>query len=134
MGWWDDAEDGFFDQWKKLSCCIASKVICGRVWLMGDFNAPDQIANESYAKVEASGWIDTYRAAQIRDQGITVPGIIDGWREKLKAADPKGMRLDYVWCSHPCEILSSRVMFSGEREPVISDHFGVLIETKEETT
>ena len=134
MGWWDDAEDGFFDQWKKLNCCIASKVICGRVWLMGDFNAPDQIPNESYAKVEASGWIDTYRAAHIRDQGITVPGVIDGWREKLKEADPKGMRLDYVWCSHPCEILSSRVMFSGEREPVISDHFGVLIETKEETT
>ena len=21
MGWWDDAEDGFFDQWKKLNCC-----------------------------------------------------------------------------------------------------------------
>ena len=110
MGWWDDTADRFLDQWKKLNCCIASKRMCGPVWLLGDFNAP---------------------IAECKDAGITVPGIVDGWREKLAGKQVDGMRLDYIWCSHKIEISSSRVVFNGIKEPVVSDHFGVMIETKE---
>ena len=42
-----------------------------------------------------------------------------------------GMRLDYIWCNKKKEILSSRVVFNGLKEPVVSDHYGVLIEKKE---
>ena len=42
-----------------------------------------------------------------------------------------GMRLDYIWCNKKKEILSSRVVFNGLKEPVVSDHYGVLIEIKE---
>lgn len=130
MGWWDE-EDGFLDQWKKLSCCIASKRMCGTVWLMGDFNAPDDLPGQSYEHIASNGWIDTHRAARFADSGITVPGTIDGWEEKLIGWKPEGMRLDYIWCSKKKEILSSRVVFNGMKEPVVSDHFGVLIEVKE---
>ena len=63
---------------------------------------------------------------------FSVFGIIDGWRDKLPDQNVSGMRLDYIWCSQEKEIRSSRILFDGENEPVVSDHFGVLIETKEE--
>ena len=131
MGWWDEQVDGFLDQWKKLNCCITSKRMCGPVWLLGDFNAPDTIPGQSYDYIAAGGWVDTYKIAKWKDDGITVPGIIDGWREKLAGKKVDGMRLDYIWCSQKREISSSRVVFNGRQEPVVSDHFGVMIETKE---
>ena len=131
MGWWDDASEGFLDQWKVLNCCIASKRMCENIWLMGDFNAPDGIPGQSYEHIAACGWNDTYKAAQDKDSGITVPGIIDGWRDKLIDKNVEGMRLDYIWCSQKKEITSSTVVFNGMKEPVVSDHFGVLIQVKE---
>ena len=62
---------------------------------------------------------------------VTVPGIIDGWREKLIDKNVEGMRLDYIWCSRRKEVFSSRVVFNGMKEPVVSDHFGVMIQVKE---
>lgn len=128
MGWWDDQTECFLDQWKNLNCCIMSKRMCGTVWLIGDFNAPDTVHGQSYEHIVASGWIDTYKIAQTTDSGITVPGAIDGWREKMTHAQSGGMRLDYIWCSRKQEIRSSRVVFNGIREPIVSDHFGVMIE------
>lgn len=131
MGWWDDASARFLNQWKVLNSCIAGKRMCGPVWLLGDFNAPDVVRGQSYELIIACGWFDTYQIARFRDGGITVPGIIDGWREKLAGKKINGMRLDYIWCSRRKEVLSSRVIFNGVNEPVVSDHFGVLIEVKE---
>lgn len=131
MGWWDESENGFLEQWKTLNACIATKCIYGMVWLMGDFNAPDVIPGQSYTHMVSCGWNDTYRIAQFKDCGITVPGVIDGWREKLQGKRIDGMRLDYIWCNQKKEVVSSRVMFNGMKEPVVSDHFGVLIQIKE---
>ena len=131
MGWWDDELERFLDQWKKLNCCIASKRMCGTVWLLGDFNSPDLVLGESYDLITACGWVDTYKAAAYRDDGITVSGIIDGWEEKLAGKNVEGMRMDYIWCSRKKEIRSSRVMFNGTKEPIVSDHFAVLIDVKE---
>lgn len=130
MGWWGEEEECFQEQWKRLQSCLAAKRICGPVWLMGDFNAPDHLRGESYDRIAGSGWVDTYRAAPYRDSGITVPGVIDGWRDKPEAKRD-GMRLDYIWCSQEREILSSRVVFNGIKEPIVSDHFGVMAEAKE---
>lgn len=130
MGWWDEEGECFQDQWKKLQSCVTSKRICNTLWLMGDFNAPDAVREESYDLVLRSGWMDTYQAADEKDCGITVPGVIDGWREK-PGSDAAGMRLDYIWCSEKREVLSSRVVFNGKNEPIVSDHFGVMAEIKE---
>lgn len=129
MGWWDDEAERFLDQWKVLNSCIAGKRMCGTVWLLGDFNAPDTVHGQSYEHMVASGWFDTFSLARCRDSGITVSGDIDGWKERSVYQKEKGMRLDYVWCSRKQMIRSSRVMFNGVKEPVVSDHFGVLIQT-----
>ena len=60
-----------------------------------------------------------------------ITGEIDGWRKRMPDVSVRGMRLDYIFCSQKREVLSSRVVFDGEREPVISDHFGILMEIKE---
>ena len=131
MGWWNDEAEGFLDQWRILNSCIAAKRMCGNVWLMGDFNAPDTVPGQSYEHIVASGWIDTYKVAHTKDDGITVSGHIDGWRDPQNREVREGMRLDYIWCSQRKEILSSRILFNGVKEPVVSDHYGVLIEVKE---
>lgn len=140
MGWWNDQEEPFEAQWECLERHLHSAKATGPVWLMGDFNSPDRIRGEGYDCVRGSGWQDTYVAAGEKDNGITVQGVIDGWREQLEAAsgeaaeDIPGMRIDYIWCSYPQTVLRSRVLFNGTHEPVISDHYGVMIETEESVT
>jgi len=130
MGWWDDAAEHFLNQWQVLNSCIVGKRMCGTVWLMGDFNAPDMIPGQSYDHIVACGWVDTYQIARHRDGRATARGCIDGWREKLADPSDESLRLDYIWCNHKKEIFSSRIMFDGRTDPVVSDHFGVLIEVK----
>lgn len=132
LGWWEDEEDPFLEQWKKLSDRVEKHRAKEPVWLMGDFNAPDIFLDQSYTRMRADGWVDTHQAAEKKGRDFTVSGIIDGWRDKLPDQNVSGMRLDYIWCSQEKEICSSRILFDGESEPVVSDHFGVLIEAKEE--
>lgn len=125
LGWWTD-EDSFTDQWKALEQGVRGKRDAGPVWLLGDFNAPDHVRGEGYDLVASSGWQDTGRMAG--DTGITVRGPIDGWADQRE-----GLRIDYIWCSEAAAVSRSQVVFNGDRGPVVSDHFGVLMETKEET-
>ena len=96
------------------------------VWLMGDFNNPAQIQGEGYDIIKESGWHDSYTNAENKDNGITVKGVIDGWKDKVSRSE--GMRIDHIWCSRKERIKSSRVVFNGKEYPVISDHYGVMIE------
>lgn len=130
LGWWGDG-DPFPHQWARLERGLAEKRARGPVWLLGDFNAPAHVRGESFDLVQSSGWQDAYLLAEDRDEGLTVRGAIDGWRERLKGEVPEGMRIDYVWCSAAPKIARSRVIFDGVSAPVISDHFGVLTETEE---
>lgn len=121
---WDDPTDPFAAQWKRLEQGTESH---SSVWLMGDFNAPAHISGEGYELVVNSGWQDCFAAAKSRGSGITAPEQLDGWRD----SEYSGMRIDYIFCKPPVKVMSCRSVFSGENEPVISDHFGVMIETEE---
>ena len=126
-GWWEDGQDPFQEQWERLEDHLLEKRKKERLWLMGDFNAPDTVLGESYTHVLSKGWMDTYNMAQKKDNGITVCGTIDGWRDK----EPTGMRLDYIFCNQEADVESSQVIFNDRNRPVVSDHFGVMIQTKE---
>ena len=57
-------------------------------------------------------------------------GVIDGWRDKI--AEPEkctGMRIDQIWCSQKTPVASSKVIFNGTNGPVVSDHYGVIVQT-----
>lgn len=178
MGWWDDEEEPFKAQWEQVEkgleagragACVKTRPRAGRtatmtgpgpeamagsslVWLMGDFNSPAQVRGEGYDLIADWGWKDTYHLAEEKDSGITVEGVIDGWRDKLdqdpagrdgadeKGADGKGlngkrpgeggvpgMRIDHIWCSKKIEIRRSEVICNGRRYPKVSDHNGVMV-------
>ena len=129
MGWWADEEEPFLVHWKILSLFVRTKPRWAPVWLMGDFNSPAEIRGEGYDYIEDAGWYDTYTRAAMRTGSVTVPGVIDGWRGPEARKARCGMRIDQVWCSMPLGIASSRVVFDGTDHPVVSDHYGVLVET-----
>lgn len=126
MSWWNDPQEPFARQWETLLDLLPKD---GPVYLMGDFNGDAQVSGQTYDLVKASGFCDTYDLAQTKDEGWTVQGVIDGWRDQ--AAVP-ARRIDQIWARHPVTVRSSRVVFNGEEEPVISDHFGILTELQPE--
>lgn len=131
MGFWRDELEPFEQQWRRMDAHLSPKKESSRIWLLGDFNSPAEVRGQGYDLIAASGWHDAHILAAERDDGFTVRGVIDGWRELLKdEAVPDGMRIDHIWCSQSAGVQSCRVVFNGKREPVVSDHFGVLMETK----
>lgn len=144
FGWWNDEEDPFCMQWKRADYCLPKNKM---VWLMGDFNNPSQVRQEGYDCVRASGWQDSFVLAEQKDRGITVEKPIDGWRQQtdslaepghrenkkiIEALSGEGMRIDQIWCNRKVHVKESRVVFNGEKEPVVSDHYGVMIEWNSE--
>jgi len=125
LGWWDDKSDPFSDQWSRLSKRLTGKE---NVWLMGDFNNCAEIKNEGYDLIKKSGWQDTFEIAREKDDGITVGTVIDGWKNKI--TDTNGMRIDFIWTNTENIIERTNVIFNGKNEPVISDHYGVMITVK----
>ena len=123
LGWWKDEEEPFADQWNILAAAAGAKPLA---FLLGDFNSEADVRGEGYDLILRSGWQDTYRLAQQRDDGYTVVQAIDGWRDAPDAAAKK--RIDQIWCSQTVPVHSSRVVFGGKQEPRVSDHAGVLIE------
>lgn len=123
FGWWDDEEEPFRKQWKNANKFFEQ---CNTVWVMGDFNNPAEVRDEGYDMLKKLSWYDTYNLAQKKDSGVTVGQVIDGWRDKIGYTD--GMRIDQIWCNKEKKVKSSKVIFNGTNHPVVSDHFGVLIE------
>lgn len=140
MGWWDDEEEPFARHWDRaVEEMRAHMTPKETVWVMGDFNSPAGIPGEGWDYVRASGWWDTYDLAGMRDGGITVGKVIDGWRQRLPGAEKTGvicggrpgMRIDYIWCDREMDIDKSEVICNGINYEVVSDHYGVMITQKE---
>ena len=119
-GRWDDPDEPFRPQWIRTAEYM-TKHDC--VWLMGDFNAPAEVRGEGYDLMLRSYWHDSYALAQEKDSGPTASAGIDGWQ----GGHSGGMRIDHIWCSKQVVITDSRTVFNGSFYPVISDHFGVMV-------
>lgn len=122
-GWWADEEENFRSQLIKLNCEL--NFIKEDIYLMGDFNNPAQIRKEGYDEILGLGWYDTFSLAQEKDSGITVSGLIDGWKEHKNLKD---MRIDFIFKNNKKVVKKSRVVFNGKIGEVVSDHFAVEIE------
>ncbi|MGN0686590.1 MAG: endonuclease/exonuclease/phosphatase family protein [Oscillospiraceae bacterium] len=120
LGRWDDPEEPFCEQWSRLCAALPES---GRMWLLGDFNAPSERRSESLDLMLSQGWQDCFAAAEKRSGFATVGGRIDGWSDSSQA-----MRIDYILCSRKTDIRTARVILNGTDCPAVSDHFGLLIE------
>ncbi len=118
FGRYDDKEDPFSEQWSRFCKNVSDKE---KVWAMGDFNC--NAYGDGYKEVIRSGWYDTFSVADTRDGGVTVKGNIDGWRD----GTVEDMRIDYIFSKQKVKVKSSRVVFNGIYEDIVSDHYGVEI-------
>ena len=134
MGWWNDEEEPFKGQWDCMENLFRDyRKEDSAIWLMGDFNSPDNVRDQGYDLVTGSGWKDSWKAAAEKDEGFTVEKEIDGWRDSdTGKAEQKTdrMRLDYIFSSEKREILTSEVICNGKKYPIVSDHCGVMITVK----
>ena len=76
------------------------------------------------------------KVIQITDTGIspgaTVEEEIDGWRDGEGGGAVKdAKRLDYIFCNTQKKVKSSKVVCNGKNYPVVSDHYGVMIEVED---
>lgn len=90
--------------------------------LMGDFNTDALSDREAYEAIKGLGLYDSYDLALEKDKGVTVAKAIDGW-----AGHHQEKRLDYIFLNQDKKVLSSQIIFNGDNEPVISDHFGLEV-------
>lgn len=121
FGWWDS----FKYEYEQL---INSINRIEQNWLMGDFNSIAAERDKGYDLMINSGVYDTFVLAANKDEGYTANTKIDGWQ---KESDPEKIRIDYIFVTKKTEIKSSFVIFNGANEPVVSDHFGILVTTEE---
>lgn len=129
MGWWNDGEEPFAAQWDKITGHLGHHSQC--CFMMGDFNSPADKRDEGYDCVIKSGWMDTWQMASAKDSGITVGGVIDGWTDKAEdnvLLKEQGMRIDFIFCNKSIPVKSSKVICNGINYPVVSDHYGVVVE------
>ena len=120
LGWWEDDSAPLEYQIKAL---VSNLNRAEPIWLMGDFNSIAEEKGKGYDLIKKMGFFDTYLLAKQRNGGITANTKIDGWN-----GEDKGIRIDYIFCSLKVKIKSSKTVFTGENESVISDHFGILTE------
>ena len=70
----------------------------------------------------SKGLKDTFILAKEKDSGVTVKGKIAGWEE-----NKVDMRLDIIFANKEISVKNSAVVFNGDNEAVISDHYGVEV-------
>ena len=122
MGWWND-DESFSYQWDQLKDDIAMK--SGKIYIIGDFNAPDCIKNQSYDQIKNDGYYDTYQLAKNVIGHSTTKGKIDGWKDVESE-----MRIDYIFSNQKVNVIRHEVVFNSISSPIVSDHYGILMEEK----
>lgn len=120
LGWWKDEEEPFKYQVDSL---LKNAKLDKPTFFMGDFNNNALIKGEGYDYLIEKGLYDTFHLAQHKDEGITLKGEIDGWKDNLK-----DMRIDLVLTNEKITVKSSKVIFNGQNKPMVSDHYGVEVE------
>ena len=122
LGWWNDDEEPFIDQWHVLNKQAQKSSL---VYLAGDFNAPDELKDQSYDKVRADGWYDTRDLSAFVRGRYSAEGKIDGWEKSMQ------MRIDYIFTNRAEKVKTHKVVFDGHEEDVVSDHYGIYMEDEQ---
>ena len=125
MGWFNDKEEPFMDQWQQLNQHLQHK----NEWVLiaGDFNAPDFLKGQSYDAILEDGWFDTYDLTTNKYGHDTAKGKIDGWQDTQMT----GMRIDYIFSNQVIPVIKHEVVFDGQNGPIVSDHYGIKMEVNQ---
>ena len=122
-GWWDDEEEPFQDQYRKL-LAWAGEIAAprGTTVLCGDFNVPAGSMMQEFM-TNGTGYSDQYALANPDGSlDITIDSAIDGWENS-----DSGQRVDYVLINDdsPLRVKEARIVFTEEVYGIVSDHAGI---------
>ena len=122
FSWWQTNEEAFAYEWRALEKALSEKQ--GRMIIMGDFNNDAKKVDEGYSLVNRSSLElqDAFSSAKVKIGENTVEESIDGWDENAAK-----LRIDYIFASQSFQIESYQVVFDGENEYTISDHYGIEV-------
>lgn len=117
FSWWDD----FAREWDVFREHLDAQ---RQHIVLGDFNNDANRRGEGYDYIRQTtpGLQDSFRVASETMGEFTVEKAIDGWSDNQAR-----IRIDYSWSSEALKPVEHRVIFDGQREPIVSDHFGVLV-------
>lgn len=128
--WWTDPEGTrlFRNEWDN-TLKLLKNVADTSLLVMGDFNNEASLKQEGYdyIKQTAPYLIDAFTSAAEKIGEATVLHAIDGWDDH---SDDK--RIDYIFTDQFIEVHRYCVVFDGQNGPIVSDHFGIEAELKEE--
>lgn len=115
LSWWDK---GFQEEWARIEERFQS--IGKPLILAGDFNNP--AGREGYQAILASPLKlqDSFQVAQETNGSYTVGPGIDGWK-----GNEEPLRIDYVFASQEWAVNHLSVIFDGNNQPLVSDHYGL---------
>ncbi|MEG0255632.1 endonuclease/exonuclease/phosphatase family protein [Vagococcus sp.] len=123
FSWWsEDKQEGFYYEWEQLLSRL-SQLPHHQVMLFGDFNAPAHIKDEGYSLVTET-FTDVFELATKKEGSFTVDENIDGW-----ADNKEKLRIDFGFVLKSMNVLSYQVIFNDIMGSIVSDHFGIMIET-----
>lgn len=122
LGWWEDEEEPFVEQADLL---FENIPLDKPTFLMGDFNNNALTKGQGYDYLIQKGMYDTFELAKQKDEGITVRGKIAGWE-----VNKSDLRLDLILVNQKVDVKYSRVVFNDLNKPIVSDHYGVEIESQ----
>ena len=122
FSWWErDGQRLFAAEWEQVRAFVEE--VGGGVVLLGDLNNPAGVPDEGYALLRSQGWEDAREMAARVSVEDTIVHAIDGWEGSRGRH-----RIDFILTTGPTEVAEHRVVFDGEHEPVVSDHYGVYAE------
>jgi len=115
LSWWDK---GFQEEWVRIE--ERFKAIGKPLILAGDFNNP--AGREGYQAILASplNLQDSFEVAKETTGSYTVGPGIDGWK-----GNEEPLRIDYVFASQEWTVNRLSVIFDGNNQPLVSDHYGL---------
>ena len=122
-GWWDDEEEPFQEQFKRLTAWAGEITELGAtVILCGDFNVPAGSKMQQFM-TNGTGYSDQYALANPDGMlDATIGGGIDGWE-----GSSVGKRIDYILMNDnsPLEVKQAQRVFTEKVFGRVSDHVGV---------
>lgn len=125
FSWWKDEKNNhvFKNEWDKMRKHLKD-IDKHNIILMGDFNNEAELSNQGYEYIlETVPFLkDSYTSAENKSGYATMVAGIDGWEEALI-----DKRIDFIFVSENIKVIESNVIFDGENEAIISDHFGVEV-------
>ncbi|MDO4927960.1 MAG: endonuclease/exonuclease/phosphatase family protein [Corynebacterium sp.] len=127
FSWWErDGAALFRPEWDTLQAFSNAQLDQGKPTLVaGDLNNPASVIGEGFDYVRSLGWLDTYQLCAEPQGANTIMEPIAGWED---TTGPR--RIDYVLSNTAISVTQHSVIFDGKNFPVVSDHYGLLVELR----